>query len=228
MTKRVRKVFEDHTRGELSKVPCLGCRASTQHRVIASRNIETQWDSEISERDDYEVLECSDCQQISLRHRHSDSESFFTDDDGEHEYEDVVALYPPRKLRSTALAPAVELPFPIRNLYLEASAGLDASLTHLVALALSPLLEATFKNQGVTGRSPYHLIEAAIAAGLITATEASVLHKVRELRNAADHEAERPLEESVATAFEIVERLLHRLYVAPNLLDALKRPPTPF
>jgi hypothetical protein len=178
----------------------------------------------IHETDHYEILECQECGAISMRHRHASSEDFFTDEAGETEYIERSTLFPPRSLRDTALAPAYELPHPIQPLYLEASSGLDAGLTHLVALALSPLLEATLKDQGTTGRTTFDRINAAVGKGLITTSEAEILHKIRDIRNAADHEAEVPLPEAIAASFEVIERLLHRLYVAPNVINRLKRP----
>lgn len=200
------------------------CRHSTSHRVIASRNIETEYPDQIHETDHYEIVECTDCAAITMRHRHTSSEEFFTDEDGEDFYPERIALFPPRSIRDTALAPAIELPFPIQQLYLEASLGLDSGMMHLVALSLMPLLEATLKDQGVKGDTTNLRIEAAVEQGLITATEAEILHKMRQIRNASDHEAERPLADAVVASFEVLERFLHRLYVAPNVLDRLKRP----
>ena len=226
MPRKERRVFEDLTRGEIRSCDCVTCGAPTRHKVVAARNVqvdESEGDFSIYLWDDYEIVECQGCQTISFRHAHRDTENVLHTEDMKAELIDDVSVYPPRSIRKTSLGDAIELPFPMRSLYLETCRALDAGLHHLVALAFSPLMEATMKDQAVPGRSVFHRIDAAAKRGLVTAAEAEILHKVRDIRNAADHEAERPLDSSTMAAFEVLERLLSRIYVEPNIADRLKR-----
>lgn len=227
-------VFEDHTRGEESVIDCNKCRAATSHKIIGSRNFQLKEESDDGEHygvfhshDEYEILQCLGCKTVSFRHRHRDSESGEDDGRGNLIFPYTDLIYPPRRLRPTALTSVISLPFPIRDLYVEAATALDSKFFHLVALSLSPLIEAMLKEQGATGRYIPQLVEAAVKRGLITAAEAETLQRIRAIRNAGDHEAEKPLPESVLVAFSLIERMLERFYVAATLRDQLRRPGDP-
>lgn len=223
---QTRKVLEDLTRGEIGTVDCARCLAHTRHKVIASRNITIEVDSPDYSKfdlDDYEIIQCEGCQQISFRHVHRDSEEWAPGEAAEGELIEFVSIYPPRTIRRSGLGEAIELPAPIRGLYQEMAFAFEAGLIHLVALALNPILEAVFEDLEVEGKVLYEQINAARQSGLLLESEAEALHKMRQIRNAADHEAEQPRKDSINAALEITERLLSRLYQAPMLNDRLLR-----
>lgn len=218
-----RERYEDKTRGEKHRLLCATCRIPTMHLVIASRNIVTHLEEGTFSRtdeDDYEIVECQNCAAVTFRHAHRDSET--STEDNEPETQEL--LFPPRRPRSRLMESLVGVPWPLSDTFRETVEAMDEGKERLTAMGIRTCLEQICLDKGVAGGNLKAKIEALQSAGEVSSQDAAMLQLLRtEIGNPAAHEARGPTRAQVATAFHVLESLVHRLYILPQSTDGLRR-----
>lgn len=216
------KILVSQTNGKIRKVACNQCDKKTNHKVLNSARY--SWDSEeIQACRDYEIIQCLGCDMISFRIGSSNSEDYDElDDEGNLIYLEKEEIYP-SKLTGRTMFPEVHyLPERLRTVYEETHFAICTKLRILAGVGVRTLIEAVCKEQSAKGKGLEKKIDDLVTKGVLTARNATILHKIRFLGNRAAHEAEAPSDEELDIAFDIVENLLETVYVIPRKSELLR------
>ena len=218
---------DDKSRGDRHRVFCLQCVTVTTHTVIASRNIEETFEDANFHRvdlDDYEILQCQNCESVLFRHAHRDTEDL--DDDGEPS--PTVIFYPPRRERRRLLTSLVGVPWPLKDTYEETAAALDEGKVRLTALGLRACIEQVCMDKAIQGNDLKAKIDQLESVGHITNDECQRLQLLRtDVGNLAAHDLFPPTQSQVDAGMAVLESLMHRLYLLPGEAGHLRRRPRP-
>ncbi len=192
---------------------CRECGRKTSHTILSSTRTTTRYDEgEHIFTVNYEICRCNGCRTVTLRRRVRDSASPHDPPDEE--------VYPPR----FAFTDYAWLPYKVRSVYRETVVALASQQPILGAVGIRAILEAVCKHRTPTERRTLEAsIDELVATGLITKSNAGVLHTIRRLTNETIHEAKTPSWESLALAMRIVEHLLNSVYRLPFEAGALER-----
>lgn len=198
---------------------CNKCRRTTNHRVLQSRE-QTGRDDEQGFwwRTNYDMLECLGCGDVMLR------QSFlFSENEGEE-----ITFYPPRASRwlpewQYSLPPAM------RSLLVEIYAALQADSRRLAMMGARTVIEtAMISKVGDHGTFAANL-QALEDGGYVSKTNRQYLETALDAGSAAAHRAHLPNVDHLNTVMDIVENLLHSLFVLAKPSAELKAaiPPRP-
>jgi hypothetical protein len=182
---------------------CHGCRQTTKHRLLKSA-VDTGGDEEqgFYWRTTFEMLQCCGCAEVVLRRKH-----WFSEDP------DVqVSVFP---------APASRwlpewqwhLPAEIRVLLKEVYASLQADGLALAMMGSRALIETSMvKKVGDHGNFDSNL-QAMVYGGYLSNSNRQYLAVALDAGSASAHRAHRPCVTEMKTVMDIVENLLHSLFV---------------
>jgi len=206
-------------RREVFSVHCNHCRRTTNHRVLKSC-IHTGSDDEQGFwwRTAYDMLECCGCNEVVLRRNHHFSE----DPDNE------ITFFPPPASRWLPQW-RWSLPVPINSLLAEVYTALQADSLSLAMMGTRAIIEtAMVRKVGDHGTFRNNL-QAMEVDGHISKGNRKVLEVALDAGSAAAHRAHRPDARQMNTVMDIVENLLHSLFVLERQTKALQKeiPPRP-
>jgi hypothetical protein len=191
-------------------------------------DIERPWDDEdvgVGGADTYGIIECVGCNMLRFRHVSWSSAGPFDDD---NEPLSEVAIYPaPADRRSAnSLSPRFSTDDPIPEqvlaIYNETIQARNAGAPTLAGAGLRAIVEALCINQKVTGGNLAHKIDQLVTKGLLATPQADALHEERFLGNSALHEIEAPSKAEIEDGLQIVETLLHTIFVLPEHAARMK------
>ncbi len=209
---------------DIRKAHCNSCVQETNHRIIASRKKrhgklldEYDPDSEIYVVNTYEMLECCGCENISLRRT-----SWFSE-----EPQDLgIDYYPPAVSRPTPQW-SHDLPFDERSLLDEVYATLHAGSRRTAMMGARALIDiALMSKVGDQGSFAKTLAEGE-KQGFISRSHRTVLEAAFEAGSAAAHRGYNASVEEVNQVIDIVENLLHSVYVLESLAQNLRQKTPP-
>ena len=221
---------------------CERCNHDTNHKILGQVK---QHDEPPEEHADlpfvdheWQIIRCLGCDETRFRYWVQSTEFYILDDpeapDNKRQ-RSTDAIYPTpqrRKPKNFSYAPDV-----IRSLYLQSMQALNGSMLHLCAGGMRATLDAICGERGIdNGRVLDELslspklrkgkeyrsdnLEGKIwglaEAGLITNTDAAILHKHRILGNDALHSALAPTNVSLEHAMNVVEHILETIYEVPG------------
>jgi len=199
-----------------SKAPCNQCNRETKHVLLKKRLTSDETDVEgygpISWQDLYEMLECSGCESVTLRHTHLFSEG----------PDPPISYYPPRIARPVPRWRR-QLPHDLGSLTDEVYSALHADSRRLGLMGARTIVDMVllhkvgdagtfswklkkFEDLGFVGRRDREILEAALDAG-----------------SAAAHRGYRPKPEQLDQVMDIVEHLLEAVYVLDSAAAALRK-----
>ncbi|QQR78594.1 MAG: DUF4145 domain-containing protein [Candidatus Moraniibacteriota bacterium] len=209
------KITLGKTTGKLIKIPCIQCDQKTNHQVLSS--VYSIWnDRDISWDSHFEIVKCMGCDFISFRSASTFSEDIETDPDtGEAIYPITEELYPNRIMGKRAMKEAYLLPYPLAPIYKEVYDAMCRNSRILASTGIRILVEAICKAEGAKGADLEKKIDDLVKRGILTADNAETLHSTRLLGNRSAHEGEQSTAEEIGVAMDIVENLMHRVYVIP-------------
>jgi len=218
--KEYKKIILDETRNKEREVVCGRCDTKTNHKVLGS--VELRWGNEdIQGMDDYEIIKCAGCDQISFRVGSSDSDTMDEDEKGEIIYPEKEEIYPSRLMGRSQLEDEYILPEKVRTIYKETHAALCTKLKVLAGVGIRALIEAVCAQESAKGRNLEKKIDDLVRQGVLTKKSASVLHRTRLLGNQAAHEVKVATDVELDIAFDIVENLLETVYIIPLRAEKL-------
>ena len=230
-------------KGSTVRVHCSKCQGETKHLVI--QDVETSgsecigiWEDGNSELhhdfidwdDNYQIVQCQGCENISFRHLHWFSE------DANPEFREkgtTERLYPQRSKRNIATAEFLNVPMVLRRLYRETIDAFNYELPTLCAGGLRTLVEGICsqeevkngpveikKSDGKVETKRQRNLEGKIAGlhekGILTKSQSDQLHAHRYLGNEALHELLQPSPDELSLAIDIIEHTLKSLYEMPK------------
>ena len=229
------------TQGTVVKLICAECTKRTNHVVFVSADL---WGSEededgfpISWENNYQVVRCQGCGDISFRHL-----SWFSED------EDLQVgasghterLYPKRDVNTLKMRDFLNVPTNLRRIYRESMESCNNDCFTLCAAGLRTLVEGICADQSIVNgpvERPAsgggkriirkNTLEGKISGlgekGVLTKPETEALHGHRFLGNDAVHQLAQPSFDELKLAIEIIEHVLEQLYEIPVKADELKR-----
>lgn len=211
----------------------------TNHKIIFSH--EKHWDLYFKEYNSidfdgvnsYQVIECLGCGTTSFRHESYFSEDRYHDEHTGESFDGITEnLFPLRSSEFITPKNFQNLRPTLKNLYREIIDCYNVKSSILCAAGLRALVEGICSDQkiekgpvdvpqkgGGTKSVLKNTIEGKIAAlhtrGILTKKNADILNEHRFLGNNAIHELQRPSNEDLLLAIEVIEHTLEDLYELP-------------
>ena len=206
---------QDETKGKTRWLACSTCVGDSKlHAVLTSISERGTAERAFDWYTSYETVQCGGCQGISFRLYKTDSNSHrFQVGPDEWESDDVEELYPPRVAGRMALPDSDLLPSEVRAIYGETLKALSNASPVLCGIGLRALLETICRDKGAIVGGLAAKIDRLTELGLLTPSNANVLHKVRTLGNNAAHEVKPNTAAQLGLALTVVEHLLANVYI---------------
>lgn len=232
-----KRIEYDKSKGSITRCHCSRCNIETNHEVMMNVRVDDDEDIEgggysISWYDDYQIVMCRGCDNISFKHISWFSEDWNPDWNGETCY-----YYPKRKIRKPI--EIRRIPYELESLYIEVIDAYNAGAFILVAGGLRAIIEGICSVKEIDrGKVPVEkngIIEVVTKknlegkiyglqeGGYISEKQLEVLHELRFLGNISLHEIERPKEEQVNIAFNIIESVLELVFGIEEKSKKLKK-----
>lgn len=199
-----------------TKAHCNNCQGERNHEILFEE--QTYWshdESGFCGKDLYEMLKCSGCDCIILRHT-----SWFSEDPGS-----VVTIYPPSAFRrepgwiDEMSGRSSDL---VRTLLKEIYVGVQNDMKMIATMGVRALLEYVMVDSvGDQGAFTKNLKEFQ-GQGFISSKQEEILEAVLEAGHATIHRAYQPSYEDLHTCIDIAESVLQTVYVHPDKATELK------
>lgn len=217
------------TQPKIVKEHCNTCLGWKNH-VIAHTE-KTSWDEEvdrgiyISGSDTWDLLRCLGCDSIRLKHR-----SWFSEDCDEHGQPVVTAEYFPPSVKRQK--PQWRRQFLPHNAYLHSYDGLCDEIYNALAMGahrlatmgIRALAERLMIDQIGDNGSFEKNMKAFFEKGYVAEKQQGLFKDTLiEAGHAAMHRDFEPSADTVNTLLDIVEGIMHSIYYAPMLADAVNK-----
>lgn len=198
------------------KLPCRSCDGDTFHKVMHSVHRYEDYE-DISVWEDYEIVACQGCKEISFHKSRACSEDW-GEDPVTHEIFIVPKsdVYPNRLSGRKPIKDKWHLPQIVGTIYEETHAALCGKLNVLAGVGIRSLVEAICKEKKANGRNLEQKINDLVTQGVLTQANAQSLHFTRLLGNLSAHEMTPSNTEELDIAMDIVENLLNTVYIIPE------------
>lgn len=221
------KIEFNRSRHKEYRLPCSNCDNKTSHEVLLSVNLSGKQDeADIQYWEDYEIIQCQGCKEVSFRKNNKNTEDIFIVPIG-NKREEVLAdheeLYPSRIVGQKQIQKIHLAPYEVRRIYEETYKAMINNLPILTAIGIRALIEAICKEKETTGNNLQEKIDELMNLGILTPDATDILHSIRLLGNEAAHEVEPPKADILNIVFEIVENLLQSVYILPQIASKLKK-----
>ena len=205
--------------GTVIDVPCMECRRSTKHKILASVDIDGQdWygDNSVEFNVHHQIVECQGCLTSSFRTASTNSEDFDYIDYDQIEHNETVVLYPNRNEGRNPLKDLHLLPLNIQRIYEETIKAMNNDQPVLAGIGIRALVETICKDKQAAGNDLSEKINSLVQIGVLTSDGATILHKIRTLGNDAAHEVKPHKAEQLSLALDVCEHLLQGVYLLPH------------
>jgi len=201
------------------KIFCHSCGKRTNHEVLREEKIGHAPDEEYSWGQTHIFARCAGCDSFTYA-----IESWSEDDWNPHtgEVESTWKTYPRGSTERQPIDDIFDLPSKVQLIYNEVIGAMNAQLPILAGIGLRALIEATCKDQGITGNNLQKLIDGLATKGILSAAQADILHTHRFLGNVAAHDVTSAKPRELVAALDIAENVLKTIYVLPELSKQVK------
>lgn len=207
------------SKNERRRIVCKTCNKETWHQVLCQANA-TDHNEDIQVWENYYILQCAGCDDISFEKTSSDTEDYDYDEDGNMILNERKNVYPSRLSGRSEIRKAYDIPSGIYKVYRETHSALCNQLYVLAGIGIRAIIEAICMDRKVTGNLEKK-IDALASNGDVTVTGAQILHSLRFMGNMAAHKAKAHTEQELNTAFDVVENLLMNVYIIPKQASQL-------
>lgn len=225
-------VMEDEDKGQVDTVFCEQCQTATRQLVLKS--YASTWENGLLWGSDrYQIIRCEPCGSIRFRKlswRSDDNgrsaSTSFSDTPDPEESGGFVRLwretqYPTPERRLAKSFP--HAPLSIRRVYEDTLHAYNRSLYLFCAGGLRGVVESICLERNIYGGSLRKKIDQLFREGVLTQTEARILHDFRTLGNDALHQLHPPSPDELEIGFDIIEHILESLYEMPQKIETLAR-----
>lgn len=198
------------------RVHCNRCRLKTLHRLVATATDKgSDWEEHVGEifwHTVFEMLQCCGCGEAVLRRTHEWSE----DPDPDIRYfPPPVSRQPPRWVW--------KIPHSLNVILNEVYHSLDAHNLSLPMIGARTLMDMLMVEKVGDAGTFKQKLKKLQDAGFVAAKNVEVLDAALDVGNAAAHRGHAPKAAEVNAVMDIVENLLHAVYVLPGMAQGLKK-----
>lgn len=218
-------MFEyDKTKDRERQIPCRNCDGKTFHKVLHSVHHHAQDEAgDIDVWEDFEIVQCQGCKEISYRTCLTCSEDIDEDPiTGKPFLIENVSIYPNRLAGRKQLRDVYLLPSKVLNLYKEVHGAFCSQFSVLTSAGIRALVELVCVEKGALGGDLKEKIDDLVKRGILTVESAAILHSTRFIGNKSLHEFTAPAERELSIVMDIVENLLTVVYIIPQKAEKLK------
>lgn len=209
------KIEFDKNKDKEYKLPCRKCDGATYHKVFHSVHVH-EHENGIGVWQDFEIICCQGCRDISFRCTSSCSEDIEPDPEtGEPVFIKDVELYPNRIAGRKQVKNMYLLPKPVLDIYKETHGAICSRLNILAGIGIRTLVESICLEKNAKGTNLEKKIEDLVSKGILTRDNAETLHSTRLLGNKSAHKITPPTDEELDIALDIVENLIKAVYIIP-------------
>lgn len=213
------------TQNEEHRLPCSRCAVKTRHKVLESVDVKGEdpaWDYYYT--NNYQIVQCQGCDEISFRKCHSNSEDvYFDEEEGVGYPIEKEELYPSRVAGRHKLRQSDFLPAAVSRIYDETHAALCNKQPILAGVGIRALIETVCNEESAVGGNLEKKIDNLVTKGVLTKNGAEILHSLRILGNVAAHEVKPHSELTLSLAMDVVEHLLTDVYILPGATKKLPK-----
>jgi hypothetical protein len=160
---------------------------------------------------EYTMLECGGCQGISLRVDEMLDGTLFS-----------TTFYPPRVDRKKP-AWSIHLPIQLQSLMTEIYAALANDSRKLAVMGARTILDIVMTQKVGRSGTFQRRLEALEEKGYIGKANLEILKAALDAKSATARRAYAPTSDIVNEIMDIIENLLHAVYIAPESLKRIKR-----
>lgn len=194
------------------RVHCNQCQRKTLHELLHKAVNKDLEDDGLEWTVTFEMLQCCGCNDVVLR-RTLESDP---------PWDDSVTYFPPFASRRIPIwTYAASFPKSVRGLLQEVYRSLDAESLRLPMMGARALIDMVMVDKvGDSGTFADKLKQ--LEPGIISSQQREVLDAAFDAGSAAAHRGHIPTPHDVNAVMDIVESLLHSLYVAPGLAERLR------
>lgn len=213
--------------GHILRCPCRSCETESKHTVIA--DIELQLREEDSHNfygsdKQYQIIQCNGCDTISFRTAHYSTENIYHIEGEENGFNDLFLeaeeFYPSPYISREPIENLGWLPSCIPPIYSETLQALNNNQRILAGIGIRAILESICKDLGATGSTLHKKIDSLVNSKSLALNDANVLKLIKNMGNDAAHDAFLHEHDQLEIAFNIIERMLESVYIAPKMLNA--------
>lgn len=199
---------------ETAKIFCHHCGGHTNHKVIATE--EKTWDPDYDSPwgETHYFARCAGCDSIVYAIA-SWEEGDWDPHTGNMDLK--WQTYPKSQGERLPIKELHRLPKTIRSIYRELVGAMNAQLPILAAIGLRVLIETICREREVEGDRLVEMIGGLAKKGVLSASQAEILHGHRFLGNIAAHEVISAEPHELVAALDIAETILKTIYVLPHL-----------
>lgn len=217
------KIEYDKNKDKEYKLACVRCDGKTYHKVLHSVHIHES-ENEIDVWNDYEIVCCQGCKEVSFRSNSLCSEDINYDPEtGEQSLDENVDLYPNRIAGRKQVKDMYLLPDEVLKIYKETHGALCARLNILAGIGIRALVESVCREKEAQGGNLENKIDDLVTKGVLTHDSAETLHSTRLLGNKSAHEIIAANDDELDIAMDIVENLIKTVYVIPQKAKRLNK-----
>ncbi|MGD9581488.1 MAG: DUF4145 domain-containing protein [Vampirovibrionia bacterium] len=213
----------DVTKDQEYELACNRCANETYHKVLASVQ-KNESDEYTYYYQDYEIVLCMGCREVSFRSNWVFSEDIDFDPESGFPYpknhEDV---FPNRITGRKELKDYSLLPYEVLKIYKETYIALSNRAPILTGVGIRALVESICKEKNAKGKDLEAKIDSLVTLGILTVDGAEILHSTRLMGNKAVHELTASSDEELNTALNLVEHLLMGVYILPKSAELLPK-----
>lgn len=209
------------------QAPCNDCGRKTDHEVLKTYAKSFCDDDEGIEwrKTSYRMIECRGCHFISLERTVTSFEDQQGDAPQTEYFPPPISRRVPSWIGELWMNVPIELHLP--DLLNEIYSALHANNRRLATMGARTLLDiAIVDSVGDVGTFPKKL-ESLQLKGLVGKNQREFLEAALEAGNAAAHRGHCPTAQQLNNVMDIVENILHQIYVLPNAAKELKKSTPP-
>lgn len=219
----MREMEYDKNKDKEYRLACKKCDGETYHKVMHSIHVHDS-EHEIDVWQDYEIVFCQGCREVSFRMQSTCSEDVYIDQEtGEMELIEDVELYPSRIAGRKQVKDMYLMPLEIQQIYKETHGALCARLNILAGIGIRTLVESVCREKMASGSNLENKIDDLVIKGVLTQNSAKTLHSTRLLGNKSAHETVAASNDELDIAMDIVENLIKTVYVIPQKAKRLNK-----
>jgi len=190
---------------------CSVCKHKTHHEILG-KGTNSSPDDDYFYLENYYVVKCRGCDNVSFDLEVIEESNVFYDDDGVSEIIPVHTSYP---IKENSIAPLRSWDFPelIGKAYRESIDALNNGSLLLAAIGFRATVEALCNENGFNKGTLLTKINKLRDKGIITATDCERLHEARFMGNESAHQIQEPDREHVLIVLDVINNILNSLYI---------------
>jgi len=198
---------------------CKNCKGLRNHKELFKKELRGGDENDFFMWiENYCVIECLGCENISFLKVYGDTEMVDHDEEGNADYYFEKLIFPFYLEKGNELEHQHYIPENIRTIYIETLMAFKADLSILTAGGLRAIIEALCNHLKIKDDNLSIRIDLLYKKGHLTLSESKRLHSIRFMGNDALHEIVKPKKEHLYLLLEIVNHLLANLFINDKII----------